>query len=93
MAKISEAFTAADKNGDGLLDSSEYGQFSDAMKQMGRDRGDFVDEREDSPMKWFELANRVNPNTNGMALADMFVVMGASVKKQMELKKAKDGEE
>ena len=81
MAKVSEAFAAADKNGDGLLDADEYGPFSDAMKQMGADRGDFVDERPEAPGKWFDLACRVNPETNGMALSDLFVVMGASIKK------------
>ena len=90
MAKLGEAFTQADANGDGLLNAEEYLTFQTLMQNAAAERGDFVDRRDGYPAKWFALANRVNGETDGATMQDFMTVMGSVMVTMMALKAEKD---
>ena len=81
MKEMTDAFTAADANQDGLLDQQEFRAFQGTLIQAAKDRGDYTDDRQESNDKWYTLCSKVNSETNGMSMVDFFTVMGVSIKK------------
>ena len=79
MQQLTDAFTAADSNNDGLLSTEEeFKAFQDVILEQARERGSFVDDREDVYKNFFVLCTRVNSETEGTSLADFFRVMKES---------------
>ena len=79
MQKFTDAFAAADSNNDGLLSAEEeFKAFQDTILEQARERGSFIDDREDIYKKFFVLCTRVNSETEGTSLADFFRVMKES---------------
>ena len=86
MQKIQDAFNAADKNQDGLLNAEEFQAFKVVLIEQANERKSYIDDREGYWEKWFAHACRVNaddPDT--MSLQDFFRVMGESIKISMEI--------
>ena len=76
MTMMSDSFTAADANQDGLLDRAEYGVWMASMKAAAEERGTFEDARPETVEKGYQLCNTVNPDTDGVSLADFWKLTG-----------------
>ena len=63
------------------------------MLDQARERGSFVDDREDNYIKFFAIASKVNPDTDGMSLVDFFAIMGASSKYMLAKKEEIEAKE
>ena len=77
MARWQEAFVAADANGDGVHDINEFKAFTRSNNEKEKAIGHFVDEREEPMDKMFAIANKYNPNNEGVSFEDMSAVINA----------------
>lgn len=70
MKMMSEAFAQADANKDGLLDPQEFAVFLAELMRIGAAKGNYEDDRPETPGKWYALANRITPNVEGITIED-----------------------
>ncbi len=87
MGQMTEAYTAADANGDGLLDAEEFRTFQGTLNEAAKKRGEWIDES--STDKWYAVANKIS-EANGITMAEVMAVFGVSFAKHKELKAAHD---
>ena len=86
MAEASADFAEADANGDGVLDLAEYTTFHNKQIATWRERGHFVDAREDQIGITFQILDEYNTETQGISEADYLTMMGIWMGKFEELK-------
>ena len=88
MTTIANQFATADANSDGVLSSEEWEEFCRLSNESQRAKGHFVYDDAQHRQNIFEAANMVMPDENGVSMAAINVIMGASMKKNEELKQA-----
>ena len=70
MKMMSDTFAQSDANKDGLLNPEEFNVYMAELMRIGAAKGNYEDDRPETPAKWYALANRINPSVDGVSLED-----------------------
>ena len=91
MADVAADFAAADANSDGILNHDEFIAFVGKRNDRKRAMGVMTDEREGVHEAMYELANKINPEREGISKEEfdqMTAVWGAQFRTKYEAAKA-----
>mmetsp|Transcript_6561 Transcript_6561/g.7863 ORF Transcript_6561/g.7863 Transcript_6561/m.7863 type:complete len:96 (+) Transcript_6561:219-506(+) len=86
LKMMSDAFTMADANKDDLLNEEEFKVFLAELMRIGAAKGNYEDPRPETPIKWYALANRINPSKEGVSYEEFTAMSMGMVGKTTELK-------
>ena len=89
LAKMNEAWSNADANGDGKLDRAEFGAWAEAMRKMKTEEGEW-NEPENCDDTDYEIMNGISEG-DGFTMPEMMTVFGPWMAK-FEALKAADGQ-
>ena len=70
-ARAAEIFGEADVNGDGVLNAAEYETFRQLEDADAELEGKWIDERPGHSAKIYAIANKINPNREGVSLEEV----------------------
>ena len=87
-AFMATAFAEADADNDGLLNAAEYAVFLKRVQNDGASRGNFEDDRPETPAAQWALLNQITPGAEGITMSDFFVGVGTMMALNMEMKAA-----
>ena len=78
MARVNTIFAEADADGDQILNAAEWEVFHRKSDEDKAAEGSFVDNREGRGAAKYALLNRINPDVEGVTMADIFTAIAAS---------------
>ena len=73
---MQKAYEASDLNKDGILDEKEFINWQTLVMHEGCERGNYEDERKDTPKKAFDLINKFNTTREGVNMAEIMAILG-----------------
>ena len=83
--EVKDLYAACNESKSGILNEAEFIQFYKGICDSGAKRGNYEDEREDTPAKTFALYNRLN-DADGVSMKDFEACTGVVVMRNIENK-------
>ena len=84
--EVKDLYAACDLDKDGLLNEAEFVAFYTGIMDSGAKRGNYEDERPETPAKTYALYNRLTPAVQGVSMKDFEICTGVVVMRNIENK-------